>query len=175
MIPETSFNQTVEVYRCRTFPDAWVPESILLEGLCAVDATLYRDPSQWWMFVNIAPEGARHAHDELHLFHAPSPFGPWTPHRRNPVKSDARSARPAGRLFHSEGRLLRPAQDCSRRYGHAIVLNEVRRLDRSCFEEVAVARILPEWRPDLLATHTFNREGQLTVVDGMRRISPFRG
>ena len=34
-----------------------------------------------------------------HVFHADSPFGPFTPHRRNPVKSDVRSARPAGKLF----------------------------------------------------------------------------
>src|SRR5207253_8229013 len=48
--------------------------------------------------------------DELHLFHAERLTGDWQPHPRNPVKSDARSARPAGSLFVRDGALYRPAQ-----------------------------------------------------------------
>ena len=95
---------------------------------------------------------------------------PIKAHPRNPVCSDARHARPAGRLFRWRGDLFRPAQDCARRYGHAIVFNKVLRLDASSYEERVVSRIPPKWSPGLLATHTFNRIGGLTVVDGMRRI-----
>ena len=51
------------------------------------------------MFVNVGIEGGE-AHDELHLYSAPGILGPWKPHPRNPVKSDVRSARPAGRVYH---------------------------------------------------------------------------
>ena len=56
------------------------------------------------------------------------PLGPWKPHKRNPVKSDVRNSRPAGRLFYWNGDLYRPAQDSSQRYGYAMSINRVLRL-----------------------------------------------
>jgi hypothetical protein len=92
------------------------------------------------MFANIAVEGARNW-DELHLFSAERPFGPWRPHRQNPVKSDVRSARPARRLFESRGEVLRPAQDCSVRYGYALSIQRITRLDTKEYREEEVARV----------------------------------
>ncbi len=170
VIPESSAARTVDLYRCRSFPGEWTHEARLFEDLYAVDATLWQEDSRWWLFMNLAEKGAVHARDELCLFHSESPLGPWRPHRRNPVVSDVRCARPAGRLFRWQGDLYRPAQDCSRRYGYAIVFQKVLELSPSVYREETVARIEPDWRSGLLATHTYNREGRLTVVDGMRRV-----
>jgi hypothetical protein len=170
MVPESAAHRAVELYRCASFPGEWTQEAVLLDGVRAVDATLHRDGDCWWMFVNIAAEEATHPHDELHLFSASSPLGPWRPHRRNPVRSDARGARPAGRLFAWRGELYRPGQDCSRLYGHAIRIHRVRHLDPDDYVEEPVATIHPGWRPGLVAAHTWNRDGRLAVIDGMRRI-----
>lgn len=172
MIPETGQNRTVEVYRCHRFPDDWHLEKVLLENVCSADATLAQIGDRWWMFVNIGEEGTE-LYDELHLFHADQPFGEWVPHRRNPVKSDARSARPAGNLFWWQGELYRPAQCCVPLYGSAISLNRIERLDPDVFIEREVALMTPDWQPGLLGVHTFNRAGRLTVVDGFRRTPKF--
>ena len=58
--------------------------------------------------------------------------------------SRARSARPAGPIFAHEGRLYRPAQDCSRTYGGAVVIHRIEALTPEIFREVAVARLDPE-------------------------------
>jgi hypothetical protein len=84
------------------------------------------------------------------------------------VKSDTRTARPAGRPFEWRGKLYRPAQDCSRRYGHSIVINEIKRIDAAEFWETEVSRISPNWTERLLATHTINASDTVTVVDGLR-------
>jgi len=126
------------------------------------------------MFANVSAEGAQNTWDELHLYHSDTPLGPWSPHRRNPVKSDVRSTRPAGRLFRTSDGLYRPAQDCSRRYGHSVVLHRVLRVDPEDFEETEVCRILPDWDRSLLATHTYNREGELTVLDCLVERPRFR-
>jgi hypothetical protein len=118
----------------------------------------------WWLFCNIGGRDFS-SNDELHVFHAETPFGPWTPHKLNPVKSDVRSARPAGRLFCKDGVLYRPSQDCSVRMGGAIVMNRITRLTPDDFEEEAVARIEPTWRKGMLGTHTLNTAGALTVLD----------
>lgn len=168
MIPETGANRNVEVYRARAFPDQWELEQVMMDEVYAVDTTLVELDGTWWMFANIAVEGAVNT-DELHIYQAPTPLGPWRPHRRNPVKSDGRCARPAGRLFHWKGDLYRPSQDCSGRYGTAIVINKVLQLNECDFRETQVSRIEPRWAPNLLATHTLNSAPGITVADVLVR------
>jgi hypothetical protein len=162
MIPESAANRTVELYACESFPDNWKLETKLLEGVPARDATLFELDGRWWMFVAIADTDSS---DELHLYYSSTPLGPWTPHKKNPVKSDVRNSRPAGRLFHWNGDLYRPAQDSSRRYGYAMTINRVLRLTPEEFVEQEVSKVLPQWRKDLRGTHTLNMCDDLTVID----------
>ena len=120
------------------------------------------------MFANVGVEGTLN-YDELHVFSAAAPDGPWRPHPRNPVKSDARCARPAGRLFWWNGSLYRPSQDCSGQYGSAIVINKVTRLTPTEFAERPVSRIEAKWAPGLLGTHTLNSAPGISVVDVLIR------
>lgn len=167
MVPETVEARRVELYRCTEFPRRWEPEAILVDDVAAVDATISEVDGRWWMFVNIAVEGSTD-YSELHLYSASAPTGPWRPHRRNPVKSDARSSRPAGRMFWWHGDLIRPAQDCGKRYGFATTFQKVCELNERTFREEEVGRIEPSWDDDLLATHTFNMVPGLTTVDALR-------
>jgi hypothetical protein len=162
MVPESASNGTVELYRSTSFPFQWELEKVLMKDMRAKDATLVEVNGTWWMFVSIAEHSIP---DELYLFSAESPLGPWTPHPRNPVKSDVRGSRPAGRLFNWNGDLYRPAQDSSGRYGYAISINKVTQLDHEGFREEQVSHILPNWNKNLLATHTISIAGDLTVVD----------
>ena len=171
MIPETENNKTIELYRCTAFPYEWEMVDVLLDSVSAVDATLIEIGDRWWMFTNIAPESTRDWDAELHLFHAPSPFGPWQPHRRNPIKSDVRSARPAGALFYRNGQLHRPAQDCAERYGHALTIHQVEAINTQEYRETPVFRLPPEWFRHLVGTHTINSAPGLTLVDGLLRRS----
>jgi hypothetical protein len=164
MVPETARNRTIELWRATEFPRRWTRERTLLDGVQAVDATLFEHEGAWWMYCNIGEPGASRE-EELHLFHAPSPLGPWTPHRRNPVVSDIRSARPAGRPFWTAGAWHRPAQDGSGGYGSGIVLHRIERLDPYAFEERQVARLAPDWEPRLTGLHTINACDGLTVID----------
>ena len=162
MLPESAANKTVELYRAKSFPFVWQFEKVLMTDVRAKDATLAEIDGTWWMFVSIAEHSIP---DELYLFSAPSPLGPWTPHRRNPVKSDVRGSRPAGALFEWNGGVYRPAQDSSGRYGYAISINRLKQLDHEQFREEQVSNILPNWSDNLLATHTISIVGDLTVVD----------
>lgn len=159
---------SIPVFRARDFPHDWVQEAAMLENLEVFDPTLAEIDGRWWLFCTRGELGAS-SWDELHLFHGPTPFGPWTAHRRNPVKSDVRSARPAGRLYRRGGEWYRPAQDCSVRYGYGMSINRITRLTPTEYEEVVVEHIAPDWTRGLIGTHTLNAAGRLTVVDGIRR------
>lgn len=162
MVPETAANRTVELYRSTNFPFEWQLAKVLMTGVRAKDATLAEIDGKWWMFVSIAEHSFP---DELSVFSAESPLGPWTPHPRNPVKSDVRGSRPAGKLFEWNGDLYRPAQDSSGLYGYAISINRVTRLDWDAFREEQVSNIFPNWDKKLLGTHTISIAGDLTVID----------
>jgi hypothetical protein len=173
MVPETAQNRSVEIYRCIDFPRRWKLERVLMQDLRCVDATLHRAADRWWMFANAAAPGSRMFDDELHLFHAERLLGDWQPHARNPVKSDARCARPAGQLYWRNGTLYRPAQICAPLYGSGLSLNRVLRLTPQEYAERQVERVLPAAQEGLLGLHTVNRAGDLTVVDGFTRRSRF--
>jgi hypothetical protein len=166
MIPETRESGQIELFRAEEFPRSWVFDRVLVPNIFAVDATLIEMNGRWWMFASVAQD-AKTPLNELSIFFADSPFGPWTPHQRNPVRSDVRNSRPAGRIFEWKGAFYRPAQDCSARYGHSIVINEIKHLDLDSFVETEVSRITPGWTKNLLATHTINADGGLTVIDGL--------
>ena len=167
MVPETADNNTVEVYRCLGFPAKWKLERVLLEGVRCVDATLHREDGRWWMFANAAAPGAE-LNDELAIYSAEALLGEWRPHRRNPVKSDVRSSRPAGRLFRRGDGLYRPGQICTPLYGAGIALNRVTRLTSEEYAEEEAARIEPR-DGRTLGIHTFNRAGELSVADTFER------
>ena len=170
LIPESSANRTVELYKCTAFPLKWEFQRNLMNNCEVVDTTLFQWQGKWWMFVNqIQTEGAS-SWDELFLHYSDSPFSDnWTPHQRNPVVSDARSARPAGRLFVRNGRLYRPSQNCSGRYGYGFNICEITKLTETEYEEKIVSRVEPKWDKNVVSTHTINYEDGLTIIDGQLR------
>jgi len=170
LIPESSANRTVELYKCTAFPLKWEFQRNLMNNCQVVDTTLFQWQGKWWMFVNqIQTEGAS-SWDELFLHYSDSPFSAnWTPHQRNPVVSDARSARPAGRLFVRNGRLYRPSQNCSGHYGYGFNICEITKLTETEYEEKIVSRVEPKWDKNIVSTHTINYEDGLTIIDGQLR------
>jgi hypothetical protein len=169
MIPETAAAKRVELYRADSIPSRWTRVRVLLDDVAADDATVLEHAGRFWLFASVAPEGVSALQGELFLFFADSLEGNWTPHPWNPVVTDVRSGRPAGRIFAQDGAWIRPAQDCSRRYGYATILNRVDELTTATYRETAVARIGPEWLEANLATHTYNRDSLYETVDGYRR------
>jgi hypothetical protein len=175
MIPETGDNNTVELYRAQSFPFTWEPHLILLENIALYDATLLQYQNRLWLFAAISRCGNA-PHDELAIFYSERLEGPWQPHRLNPVKSDCRSARPAGRLITRDKRLLRAAQDCESGYGSALVWCEIHELTPERFDEREVCR----WYPDQFSNannglHTFDCDDGLGVIDIKRTVwrNPF--
>jgi len=168
MLPETAANRTLELYRCLHFPDQWQFAGTLMKDIYAVDATLLEYEGKWWLFANVKEPGGSSL-DALHLFYADSPLaGTWTAHPLNPVVRDIRSARPAGRIFMQDGKLIRPSQDSSHRYGYALKFNRIVKLGRNEYEEAAEGAFMPQGGR-ILAAHTFNQAGGLTVIDAIIR------
>jgi hypothetical protein len=167
MIPETSSNNTIEMYRCAEFPDNWEFYRIIMKDISATDTTLFYHDGKWWLFTTIDRTGSvSGGSTELFLFYSDSPLTDnWVSHPLNPVVSDEGSARCAGNLFVHNGHIYRPAQDCTMRYGRGFNLKRVTILNENEYTETTEAEIKPVWDKRLKGTHTFNFVDGLTVID----------
>jgi len=169
MVPESAQAARVELFRAVRFPLEWAPAATLLTGVRAVDSTLFEHEGRWWLMANLRLEGGS-SWDELSVFYADSPLGPFVPHPGNPVVSDVRRSRPAGRVFRHGGRLYRPAQDCSGHYGRALAILEIETLTPRAYREVEVARHEAAVLGQGDSLHTYNSVPGLEAVDGHRYI-----
>jgi hypothetical protein len=170
--------ETVALRACELYEidenGQWRPLATLLPGMAAADPALFLWQGRYWLACTDVDQGAT---DNLCLFHAERPEGPWTAHANNPVKVDVGGARMAGALFWHGGELYRPAQNCLGRYGASVVLHRIKRCSPTEFEEETVRHLKPDPHgpcPDGL--HTVNAWGKRTLVDGKRHVfSPALG
>lgn len=166
MVPETRAIKTISLYECVEFPHKWEFRHNLMENVLARDSTLYFDGNRWWLFTAMSPLMGAAGPDELFLYYSDDLFSRnWIPHRRNPVISDVRTSRPAGKLFRHNGRLYRPSQDCSRDYGFGVNINHVVALNENRYQEEMVQGLFPHWDKKITGVHTFQHEDQLTIID----------
>ncbi|MGV9011807.1 MAG: glucosamine inositolphosphorylceramide transferase family protein [Flavobacteriales bacterium] len=169
VVPEQADTGCVELYALSAENEALVPECVLLEEPL-IDPTLFPHQGRWWLFGTKAPLTGT----ELFVYYSDRLEGPYIAHRQNPVKSDIRSARPAGTPFTVDGELWRPGQDCSRTYGGRVALNRVTELSPELFAEETVKFIGPfkgSWDKGM---HTISAVGDVTLVDGKRFITDER-
>lgn len=170
MIPEQGSTGRVDLYHARDFPRGWTRVSTLFEGATFVDVTLLRHEGRFWFFAT-AP-GIHGARYELYLFFADSLTGKWHYHPANPVSLDIVNARSAGSIFEHRGRLIRPFQDCSVRYGGAVGFEAIVRLDPTEYRVQRLGGIRPGALPAggnrLDGVHTYNRCNGIDVIDGIR-------
>ena len=166
MIPETAENQTIELYKSESFPFNWQWQMNLMENVTAVDATLYFHSNKWWMFVNLTENEGASSRDELFIFYSEELHSNnWQPHKKNPVVSNVKNARPAGAVFSINNKIYRPAQNSSHRYGYGLNLNHIERLNEYQYQEKTITQIEPSWEKGLLACHSFSKVNQLYVID----------
>jgi len=167
MIPETGGNRSIDLYRCTEFPGKWEFVKSIMTNINAVDTTLFNHNGKWWLFTLIDKiDSSLAVSPELYLFWSDDFLSDqWTGHPMNPVVTDVRFARPAGRIFTRDGKIYRPSQDCSGRYGNSFDINEIIVLTADTYKEKQIKKVRPDWEPTLKGTHTYNNHEDFTIID----------
>jgi len=159
MMPESSSNRTLELYRADPFPFRWTLDRILVSGVSLADATPLIWNGQWWLTAaSGATEGS--TWDSLALYRGDGPLGPWRRATDGPALIDASTARPAGRVFEHGGALIRPAQDCRVGYGAGVAFCRVEAIGPNVFRQTPIRRAVAP-----LGLHTFNLSERFTAID----------
>jgi hypothetical protein len=166
LLPESCEANRVDLFHFSRFPSELELVSTPIEHLKVVDTTPVFLNDRWYFFTTTTKPFM-----ESLLFYSDRLDGRWTLHPSSPISCSVRNSRSAGNLVWRNGRLFRPTQDCSVRYGYAITVNEVTRLTPTEFEEHPVGRVPPCWSHRILGTHTWNESSQFQVIDGYRPVA----
>lgn len=167
MIPETSGRREVALYKCVAFPHKWEHHTTLISGVELSDATITQHNGLHYLF-GVSYDGVGGYSDTLAIYYAKDLMGPWLPHASNPVLIDRASARPAGNFVTIDGKLWRPVQDCTNGYGCGLGLAEIVELSPTGFRQIVRNSIRPNALWPGRKLHTYNRYGNLEVIDGAR-------
>lgn len=170
MMPEKCSQKRVDIYRCDDFPHRWSQVSTVIDNLKIVDSTLFEHDGKWWLFA-AAKQGRVRINESLFAFYADSPLSnTWTPHPLNPLVRNLTCGRPAGRIYRNpQGQLLRPAQDCLRRYGYGVHLQEITQLTTTAYQEQTVwSGFAPDINNTWRAMHHLDHHKGMMVMDAQR-------
>lgn len=167
MIPESRGNRTIQLFSCKSFPDKWEFEMNLMENISATDSTLFFYNNKWWLFTAVDElNSSSIPFSELFLYFSDDLFsGNWQSHPMNPIVTDIKTSRPAGRIFVLNNKVYRPSQDCSGSYGKAFNLNQITIFSETAYEEILVSKVEADWSSKIIGTHTFNFNNKVTVID----------
>ena len=169
LIPESGEANKIFIYKALDFPFQWQKLGLFFEGE-AYDPTIIKVDDLYWLFVNQKPHLGTSGFIELYAYYSSSSLTPvWTSHALNPIVSDVRSSRPAGRIYEKDGNLFRPAQDSGLRYGHRVKIQKILKLTIDGYSEQTVDIIEPDTYKNMLGTHTFNFTDKWIFSDAFYR------
>ena len=133
LIPESGAVNSVRLYKTMHFPDGWQFVKQIITDRALVDSTVLTHQGLLWLFSS-SPDN-----QNLYLFYADRPEGPWREHPRSPiVRGNGRDARPAGNILDTGKRLIRFSQDSrgdGEKYGKAVRGFEIVTLTRDEYRE----------------------------------------
>ena len=162
IIPESSANNTIDLYEAVDFPFKWEKKCTLIEGEKLVDSTVYfmensirllsyKKASEGWYVVLFKLDVENGEIERLYE----------TLYSKN-------IGRPAGFLYKEGEILYRPSQNCSRKYGECLIINKVDCLDDKEFTEHPTYELNykdVDVPIKIQRIHTINRDSKYEVVD----------
>lgn len=172
LMPESSENKRLEIYRAVDFPTKWELYTTAFEGEAVADAFFYNDnENQKWLFLNKQVSSASPMDSELYIYKVDSiRLKNLQSHAQNPVIIDSRTARNGGALFTHNGKLYRPSQrNIDGIYGRALNLNEILTLNINEYKESTAEVVKPTFDKGLMAMHHLHQSGAYYIFDAAYR------
>lgn len=169
MIPECYQSGKITVYKCVDFPMKWEKDRDLAEFV-AVDTTPVPNCIDEIFLTTVFNSKENRINNNISYLQGGKCI--------RLIDNDLR-LRSAGNFILDDGRLIRPVQDCSTRYGGALLFNEVMKLNEEELIESTIATVQPNIKgedgniPICVANgtskfsgiHTYNQNEDYEVID----------
>lgn len=162
MMPETSADGCIQVYKAVDFPEKWEKHKVLVTIENAVDTVIYGEN----LITSVVTDSGEKRVD-VDIYNMNGELVMKSLHK------DSQQARGAGRVITAEGKTIRPAQDCTGGvYGAGLVFYQLEKQAES-FKETPVYKLSPEefsiGDQNAEGVHTYARTKNIEVLDFKRR------
>ena len=166
LIPETSEKKSIHIWKAKKFPNQWKYFKTILKNEFCCDTTIIKDKSNNnWLLTNKSNDSSNDPNNELYVYKIIGNFRKLIPHKLNPVITDCRTARNAGKLL-IPNKLFRPSQiNDSTGYGIGLNINNIDKLNLDSYKERTVKRIFPYKIPNTDGLHHINNSAKHIVFD----------
>ena len=165
MIPESSQNKTVDLYEAERFPYEWKLKKTLLKNIETVDSTFIKKYNIWYLFTNEKQLGIS-PNDELSIYYSEDFLNKeFKKLFLNPIISDVSCARMGGKFFLKNNKIYRVSQDCSKRYGYRVNINEILEIDKNNYKEQKIEVLKHPKNKKIIGMHTYNFSNEIEVAD----------
>lgn len=165
MIPETSADRTLRLYRAVSFPDRWELDRVIASDVAYVDTTLIRWNDALYAMTTDIADPSKHRDLLLKLDEN------WNILSIEEIKENRTElSRCAGNFLSWKDGILRVSQNCDGHYGKALIFSKV---SETGFSN-GLGEIVQQLGPDDLVfgdnkkwtgLHTYNCTGNYEVVD----------
>lgn len=165
IVPESMACGELFRLKCESFPDKWVKEKVLMKEKIVDTTMIHHHETDFYVSQRVLKQGL---FDRVDVFYEKD--GCIFDCASNPVKTDAETARGAGKFFEYDGMLIRPSQNCGKDYGEKLNFNQVLVLNEAGFEEKLLKTISPkdiqvDHAEKYVGIHTYNKLDNIEVID----------
>ena len=167
MVPESSKNRDIRLYKCQNFPLEWTLEEVLISDIDAADTMILRKDNRWWMMTNEDPLKLNNHNYQMNIYYSDNLLnGEWIPHKNNPIIMDSNKARNAG-LVITEDSIFRVSQAFGfyKKYGENFSLNKIEVLDSNNYSEKTFSTHTKFFDKNILGSHHLHSNNIFSVFD----------
>lgn len=167
MIPESSKNRDIRLYKCNNFPLEWNLEEVLINDIDAADTMILRKDNKWWMMTNEDPLKLNNHNYQMNIYYSDNLLnGKWISHKNNPIIMDSNKARNAGLVF-DEDSIFRVSQAFGfyKKYGENFSLNKIEFLDTNNYSEKTFSTHTKFFNKSILGSHHLHSNNIFSVFD----------
>lgn len=167
MVPESSKNRDIRLYKCQNFPLKWELQEILIDDIDAADTMIFQKNNKWWMMTNEDPLKLNNHNYQMNIYYSDNLLnGEWISHKNNPIIMDANSARNAGLLL-DEDNVFRVSQAFGfyKKYGENFSINKIELIDVNSYSEKTFSSHTKFFDNNILGSHHLHSNNIFSVFD----------
>ena len=167
MVPESSKNRDIRLYKCQNFPLDWRLQEVLIDNIDAADSMIFQKDNKWWLMTNEDPLRLNNHNYQMNLYYSENLLnGEWISHKNNPIIMDSNKARNAGLVFDGSD-VFRVSQAFGfyKKYGENFSLNKIEMLDTNNYLETTFSVHRKFFDKHILGSHHLHSNNEFTVFD----------
>ena len=167
LIPESSKNRDIRIYKSTEFPLKWKLEKVIIDDIDASDSIILYHDNLWWLLTNVDELGLGDHNYQMNIYYSNNLLSKdWKPHKLNPVILNPSYGRNGGFLKKDEN-LYRVGQKYgfNQKYGEGISIRKIQELTKDSYVEEEIASYDNFYSDSILGSHHLASNNVFTVFD----------